>query len=423
MSDSIKKTEKHQSRRLQGGNREARAAGSLATARETSPLGLYSINDRIDEKELEFHNYFREKTYRINPAKFPKLSKSALIDPTSFQNPAIEPPYAVLKVYRDLSTVKRVSYTKQDRSAPTTRVITIRNQDDSVWGFYTKPVSSKRGVISGFSTKSRKRMIESLAMLQAHNEKAFFVTLTYPDQFPHPEQDYNGRKGWQVSKSHKTAWEKRLLRRFSDAFGGWKVEVKARKSGMNEGKIATHYHLMIWGVDIDLMYFRKWARDAWHAIIQEYLQDCPESYKQKAWEHGCDVQRINDHAHMSRYVAKYVAKDDDNDLNKLEIGRRWGFFNREIMDFSPVHEIEFTEQQYKQFSDHVRGWALARGYAKYQNFIKVLFDWLDRSYSVLGLGDTPNDPQNEGDIFKILALAFKNKEFHEALPAIEIDLS
>jgi hypothetical protein len=142
---------------------------------------------------------------------------------------------------------------------------------------------------------------------------------------------------------------------------------------------------------VDLSAFETWARSAWQAVISDYTQNTTDAYKQHAWKHGCDVRRVHDHAHMSRYVSKYVAKDDENTLNGVSIGRRWGWFNRSELDFEPFYEVEFTREQYIEFRHWVRSWSMFYGRDKYMNFWRVLTDLRERGFSVFGLGDDPND--------------------------------
>lgn len=67
----------------------------------------------------------------------------------------------------------------------------------------------------------------------------YFVTLTYPDQYlPEP-------KSW---KRDMATFVKRLRREHSEACGFWKMELKVRQSGAYQGRIAPHFHLLVWGV-------------------------------------------------------------------------------------------------------------------------------------------------------------------------------
>ena len=81
-------------------------------------------------------------------------------------------------------------------------------------------------------------MLELLAKVeQAAVPLAF--TLTYPDNFPLYREDYKG---------HLEAFCDRMQRRWPGAAIIWKLEFKERQSGKNKGKIAPHYHLLVFGV-------------------------------------------------------------------------------------------------------------------------------------------------------------------------------
>ncbi|MGA3145275.1 MAG: hypothetical protein ABSF10_19925 [Verrucomicrobiota bacterium] len=64
-----------------------------------------------------------------------------------------------------------------------------------------------------------------------------FVTLTYPDDFPvTPER-------WR--RDLAALW-RRIKRQWPEAAAIWKKEFKRRKSGVNAGKVAPHYHKLLW---------------------------------------------------------------------------------------------------------------------------------------------------------------------------------
>jgi hypothetical protein len=81
-------------------------------------------------------------------------------------------------------------------------------------------------------------MLEVMAKIQ-QAAVPFFVTLTYPDEFPLYREDY---------KRHLEMFFDRLQRRWPGASVIWKLEFKERRSGKNKGKIAPHYHLFVYGV-------------------------------------------------------------------------------------------------------------------------------------------------------------------------------
>ncbi len=113
----------------------------------------------------------------------------------------------------------------------------------------------KRGEVQRFSDKSRRRMMEAQAKLR-RDELPWFVTLTYPNDFPEYREKY---------KRDLECFGRRLRRRWPLACILWKLEFKMRKSGANKGKVAPHFHLFVYRVPWEFP-FRKedqtWTRVA-----------------------------------------------------------------------------------------------------------------------------------------------------------------
>jgi hypothetical protein len=110
--------------------------------------------------------------------------------------------------------------------------------------FHNFDRESVRGKCKGFSFGSRRRMLDRLNQISVAAEHPDFVTLTLPDDC---FDDC-------VSSFAKTAkgWLDVLLKRVSrvcpSATGFWRIEWKARKSGLHEGKLFPHFHLLVWGL-------------------------------------------------------------------------------------------------------------------------------------------------------------------------------
>jgi hypothetical protein len=116
-------------------------------------------------------------------------------------------------------------------------LLQVRLRSETIPGRNTRE-SAPRGEITEFSAASRRRMLEVMAKVQ-QAAVPFFITLTYPNEFPLYRQDY---------KRHLETFFDRLQRRWPGAAVIWKLEFKERKSGQNKGKIAPHYHLFVYGV-------------------------------------------------------------------------------------------------------------------------------------------------------------------------------
>lgn len=183
-----------------------------------------------------------------------------------------------------------------------------------------------RGVIRGFSSASRKRMIEFMASARVRGHM-LFATFTYPDEFPIGNPD-----AW---NAHFEALRRRIERRYPDYAIIWREELQDRKSGKNKGKIAPHFHMLIdtglSGVTVSISdtlqqgrhfektvspaseSFEKWALGAWSEIV--------DSGDEKHAEHGCFVVACRNKKHAYKYISKYVAKTE---ADEFEVGRRWG---------------------------------------------------------------------------------------------------
>jgi len=103
---------------------------------------------------------------------------------------------------------------------------------------------SPRGKCKGFSFGSRRRMLNRLNEVSTSSRLPYFVTATLPDEAFNDD----------VARFAKTAkvwmdnFVKRLHRVSPGACGFWRIEWKARKSGLHEGKLFPHFHLLVWGL-------------------------------------------------------------------------------------------------------------------------------------------------------------------------------
>lgn len=137
---------------------------------------------------------------------------------------------------------------------------------------------SKRGVVGGFSAKSRKRLLEQLARLDHERAgKVPFLTLTYPAHFPTPKR----------AKEHLRAWLKRLAARYPGCSAVWRLELQKRG--------APHFHLLLFNVPFVPM---EWVQSSWAEVI------------------GCPGVPVFTRIELMRswrgvmwYASKYIAKE------------------------------------------------------------------------------------------------------------------
>ena len=188
----------------------------------------------------------------------------------------------------------------------------------------------KRGNVSEFSHKSRKRMIEALASEMRVPD--LFITLTWSDDTYSPCMD--------TYRAHFEAFRRRLERAYGTIDAIWRVEIERRKSGDYKGLHMPHLHLLVFlpeGINAQLIVDKdnehNWA-EWWHDITGSTH---PEHLERR----GCDIQQIKSRRHGYHYVSKYAAKQSEDNL---AIGRRWGMIGQ--VGQGSLYETELTRREY-----------------------------------------------------------------------------
>jgi len=217
----------------------------------------------------------------------------------------------------------------------------------------------KRQKINEFSASSRRNMLKTIHKIR-HHENGFFATLTYDGFFNrNPER----------CKADLAAFRKRLARRFPDAGGLWRMELKRRKSGDSEGVLVPHYHVLLFGIKPDeiqalplgedseehlalIQRLRLWLSRIWNEIIHGSI---------KHLKAGTNLRRLESMRHAASYVSKYVAKPDEETPNEDEAqfwGRRWGTFGK--LDLSVVMTISIPYEDVPAFKRMLRSLLIGR---------------------------------------------------------------
>jgi len=190
-----------------------------------------------------------------------------------------------------------------------------------------------RGVVCGFSTGSRRRMLEATASVHDLDTRpGLFVTLTYPDVFASDSD---------VWHRDLDVFLKRLVRKFPGVGGLWRLEMMVRKSGLvNEGVFAPHFHILVFMdekfIGKRLNWLRVWVSLAWAAVVGS-----DDLNHVKA---GTNVRVIYNRAHAMRYCSKYSAKNADEGF---AVGRRWGTFG--VLDRSEMWSAVISRQAFYTF--------------------------------------------------------------------------
>jgi hypothetical protein len=185
------------------------------------------------------------------------------------------------------------------------------------------PNKSTRGIVTEFSRKSRKRLLEMTARIDLKSvtlrNPVIFVTLTYGSAFPSGE----------ASKPHMKAFLERIRRFAPDASGFWRLEYQKRG--------APHYHFIFFNLPyIPKEDLQRW----WSEIIGEEFWDTSNGGLRYPFTR---IEAIKTPRQVMYYVSKYVAKHDAGSVDSGFInvpyshaGRFWGVFNRENLPFAEL---------------------------------------------------------------------------------------
>lgn len=173
----------------------------------------------------------------------------------------------------------------------------------------------KRGKISGFSRKSRLRLMRAIAKTRK-SELPCFVTLTYPGEYSEDPK---------VWKKHLRAFTARLERKFPEISGMWKLEFQKRG--------APHYHLLVWGVEwVKLLFF---VPGAWYEVVG--------SGDIRHFKAGTQVSKVRSWRGVMAYASKYLGKLES--VPSDEPGRFWGIFNADMIPWAEMRKIALTDRE------------------------------------------------------------------------------
>lgn len=184
-------------------------------------------------------------------------------------------------------------------------------------------MSTTRGEITGFSDKSRGRLLENAHEITAELKErgikpGFMLTLTYPGDWRSVAPD--GR----AVKRHLDKIERRLKRYFKRlqmSFSAlWFLEFQKRG--------APHFHLILWGENLKLteVQYRQAQTDlrtAWCEVVGHSDPVQRERHRRR----GVGFERMRK-GHLG-YAAKYAKKMNQKTVPDefKNVGRFWGFWN------------------------------------------------------------------------------------------------
>lgn len=162
-----------------------------------------------------------------------------------------------------------------------------------------------RGLITEWSDESRAHLKRFMATLRRDElSRALVVTLTYPAEFPAPEDH-------ETYKSHLHTFTVYLRRKWKLCSGIWKLEFQTRG--------AAHYHLMLFGLNGEkLESVRAWVRETWYHIAHNGDKHLGSA--------GTQVDQIKSAGGAVSYLVKYLSKGDQTMPGNFS-GRYWGKIN------------------------------------------------------------------------------------------------
>ena len=180
-----------------------------------------------------------------------------------------------------------------------------------------------RGTVDGFSSAARRRLMRLIASLE-RSSRPVFITLTMPDVFDQKKEKW---------KRDIDVFGKRLRRKFPNAGCLWRIEFKERQTGVSAGKIAPHFHLLVYGGSYRQL--RGWSAGSWWEVVGSGDDDHLKA--------GVRVEEIYSWGGTMRYVGKYIAKEDvyPDDWQ----GKAWGVIGRDALPWAVEVIIDLTENQ------------------------------------------------------------------------------
>lgn len=212
--------------------------------------------------------------------------------------------------------------------------------------------TGRKQAMKGFSDKSRHNMIEFLAKVERVPD--LFVTLTYSDDIA---------AGWYLNvRNDFELFRKRLEYHYPEFQAMWRLEFVPRKSGHMYGMFVPHFHLLVWlpegtpqaRIEKILEGDGQLWRNAWHNITHSEDEHHLAQY-------GCRVERIKSRRHAYAYCSKYLAKDNQE---QIEFGRRWGRIGK--FEQPIEYETELTYPEYKHFKRLLNAFIKAEAYKRHK---------------------------------------------------------
>lgn len=248
---------------------------------------------------------------------------------------------------------------------------------------YFDGATGTRGEITGFSDKSRKRMMEAGAKL-LNKALPVFLTVTWGAEWPEDPREW---------KTALTMLWKRIKREWPEAAAIWKLEPQKRG--------APHFHLMLYGV-ARLPW--QWLAVAWAEVIHrvelpadypvapgklgaEMFRDWIDTLAQDdsvldSLRAGTQAKAIESNNGVKSYMGKnYMGKEVLLPATWKKCGRIWGMLGRAALPNAPVVEWQLSKPAAFKMRRLITRWMGRKNRSGYMHlgrmavFTSAMLDW------------------------------------------------
>jgi len=243
-------------------------------------------------------------------------------------------------------------------------------------------LTSTRGRITGFSRKSRQRLIEKMARLDVEHVRSVFLTLTF--------------HGTPDAKEARRAFKQftmRMTRKFPRCAAMWRKEFQVRG--------AAHYHLIVFNMPY-------WAQ----AAIQKCWEECTNETRSIV-----HIKLLRNKKQAMYYVSKYIAKfDGEGETTSLvntpyqhtgelpSVGRLWGYLGKVRLPMARVRRAYIVDDDTSSYLAFAMR-SLARGRANKWSPTRTLYS--DEAYEIFSvavqLGGFEREPDDFQDFCRLLS--------------------
>jgi len=200
-------------------------------------------------------------------------------------------------------------------------------------------IGAKRKPISWFSFAARRRLLRKIAVWDFNAiGRSLFVTLTYPDEIPLPDQITRNKQRYIFHRHFEQYYNMHIP-------AIWRIEWERRKSGANIGQVYPHWHMLMLGPRF-IAY--QHINDYWRKVI-----GC-EGYCRT------EIQGAYGQHTAPMYIGKYMGKIQCT-LSLVYgayhniTGRHWGILrDKEIPICEATEHVDLAEDEKKLCLDFGR---------------------------------------------------------------------